>query len=110
MCDDIISKCKLSNIHIKLKKTRFLNERNPLDSLREICMPGVRELLPAAARLLSKTHILPAAARTIRYSRFLVPVLVLVLELSRRTSYRLPRVLCDTLELSGLQVVYCRAF
>ena len=32
-------------------------------------MPGVRELLPAAARLLSKTHILPAAARTIRYSR-----------------------------------------
>ena len=32
-------------------------------------MPGVRELLPAAARLLSKTHILPAAARTIQYSR-----------------------------------------
>ena len=68
MCDDIISKCKFS----KWKKTRFLNERNPLDSLREKCMPGVRELLPArsaAARLLSKTHILPAAARTIRYSR-----------------------------------------
>ena len=88
------------------KKTRFLKERNPLDSLREICMPGVRELLPAAARLLSKTHILPAAARTIQYSR----ILVLVLELSRRTSYRLPRVLYDTLKLSGLQVVYCRAF
>ena len=95
MCDDIISKCKFSKYRRKMEKTRFLNERNPLDSLWEICMPGVRELLPAAARLLSKTHILPAAARTIRYSR--------TLELELRALY-------DTLELSKVQVVYCRAF
>ena len=42
-CDDNVPRCKLSLTDKKLEIKYFKNEKNPIDSQREMCMPRARE-------------------------------------------------------------------